>query len=430
MAEKMPTMKTMLSILVCGIVTLWLAGCALVGAVAEPVAGQSVVTSDAAPETGQAATNTRLLKNEEHGYVLLYPEAYTVEHPNPDEIVLVVGSLLNVEQPRLHIEVQEAEGRTAAQVADGLVADVEAAMPGFNVERTTVTLDGEQAVVLDHMPGQDINRQLFVVHNDRLYRLTFAPADEAVGDTYTQMESLYATVINSFSFQSSVGSTETPTIEEASTPEPYLIWQGHTQIGEGDIESCKSLFIASDDQARVGPCGDTQSQRTLPANHSREFAEMLAQFAPFEYDTPQEYVVFRGKGQVAGPAWERALAAWARFTYGELLADRVSASVKTVMAWPMGEVPERPGYCNQVIVLVYGYAYVYLVPCQGGPVQEAVGGWLETDEWEQFDAWLYGRAPVYQDEGYFAGEGTAEMTEAEITELSNWAETVHSRLAN
>jgi len=124
------------------------------------------------------------------------------------------------------------------------------------------------------------------------------------------------------------------------------------------------------------------------------------------------------------------MAAWARFTYGELLAGRVSASVKTVMAWPMGEVPGQPGYCHQLIVLVYGYAYLYRMPCQGGPVQEAVGGWLETDEWEQFDAWLYSRAPVYQGEGYFAGQGAEEMAEAEITELSNWAETVYARLAN
>jgi hypothetical protein len=420
-------MKTRLLTLTLLLTMLLLAGCTLAGA-AELNTEPPLPSGDSVQSSADPTSGSELLINEEHGYSLRYPNGYAIEHPNPDETVLVVGSLLNVEQPRLHIEVQAAEGRTAAEVADELMADVEAALPDFNVERGTVTLNGEQAVVLDHVPGQDINRLVFVVHNDHLYKLMFAPADESLGDTHAQMESLYATVIDSFSFQPGVTSAATPLIEAANAPEAYLIWEGHTEIGDGDLESCKSLVIASDDQARIGPCGDAQSQRTLPANHSREFAEMLAHFTPFEYDTPQEHVVFRGKGQVAGPAWERAIAAWARFTYGETLADRVGASVKTVMAWPMGEVPDRPGYCNQVIVMVYGYAYVYLVPCQGGPVQEAVGGWLETDEWEQFDAWLYGRAPVYQNEGYFAGEGVVEMTEDEVIELANWAETVYARL--
>jgi hypothetical protein len=408
---------------------LLLAGCAVVGA-AKPTSEPLLLSQDAEQGSGNPAAGGQLLRNEEHGYSLLYPDAYMIEHPSPDETVLVVGSRMNVEQPRLHIEVYEADGRTAAQVADELMIDVEAAVPGFNVERTAATVGGEAAVVLDRMPGQDINRQVFVVHKDRLYKLTFAPADEAVGDSYAQMESLYATVIGSFNFLPSVSSAATPTYEEEITPEPYLIWEGHTEIGDGDLESCKSLVIEPGDQARVGLCGDTQPQGALPANHSREFAEMLDRFSPFEYDTAQENVVFRGKGQVAGRAWERAIASWARFTYSELLAARVGASVKTVMAWPLGEIPDQRGYCRHLIVLVYGYAYVYMVPCQGGPVKESVGGWLETAEWEQFDTWLYGRAPVYQGEGYFAGEGAEEMTEAEITALSNWAETVYTRLTN
>lgn len=63
-------------------------------------------------------------------------------------------------------------------------------------------------------------------------------------------------------------------------------------------------------------------------------------------------------------------------------------------------------------------------------LEESVGGWLETSDWDHFDAWLYSRAPVYQDEGYFAGEGAQDMTEAELIELSNWAETVHAGLSN
>jgi hypothetical protein len=143
-----------------------------------------------------ATAGTQLLVNEAHGYCLLYPTGYSAEWLNELEVVLVVGSLLNVEQPRAYIEVQEAAGRTAAQEADELVADVK----GFAIERFSVMVGGEEAVVLESMPGQDTNRQVVIVHNGRLYKLTFVPAGEDYGDVYRQMEDLYATVIPSWNF--------------------------------------------------------------------------------------------------------------------------------------------------------------------------------------------------------------------------------------
>jgi hypothetical protein len=44
--------------------------------------------------------------------------------------------------------------------------------------------------VLDNMPGQDTNRQVVIVHNDRLYKLNFVPVGEDYGDAYRQMEDL------------------------------------------------------------------------------------------------------------------------------------------------------------------------------------------------------------------------------------------------
>jgi hypothetical protein len=137
------------------------------------------------------------LTNEEHGYSLHYPAGYDVLHPNEDETVIFVGSLLNVEQPRAYITVQGADGRTAGQVADELAGEFDV---DFGIQRTNIVIDGEKAVVLDHMPGQDTNRQVMVVHNDRLYTLTFVPAGEDYGQVYAQMEKLYATVIDSFTF--------------------------------------------------------------------------------------------------------------------------------------------------------------------------------------------------------------------------------------
>jgi hypothetical protein len=164
-----------------------MAALALGGCGGQPQAGT-------APDCPAATAGTQLLTNQAHGYCLLYPTGHESQQPNENETVLYIGALLNVQQPRAYIAIEPAGGRTAAQVADALIADVSAALPGLEVKRTSTTVDGEAAIVLDDMPGQDINRQLVMVHGDRLYHLTFAPADHA------QMDALYNTVISSFNF--------------------------------------------------------------------------------------------------------------------------------------------------------------------------------------------------------------------------------------
>jgi hypothetical protein len=59
-------------------------------------------------------------------------------------------------------------------------------------------LDGEQAVVLDGMPGQDLQRRVYVVHQQTLYVLAFMPTlseNTAAGD---QVEALYTAITNSW----------------------------------------------------------------------------------------------------------------------------------------------------------------------------------------------------------------------------------------
>jgi hypothetical protein len=141
----------------------------------------------------------QILTNEKHGYSLRYPTGYDVQYPNEHETAIFVGSLLNVEQPRVTIEVRDAAGRAVEQVADELVAEIPV---GFEIPRTSIVIDGEQAIVLDNLPGQDINRQVVVVHEDRLYRMMFVPVGEDYGEVFAQTEDLYATVINSFRFLS------------------------------------------------------------------------------------------------------------------------------------------------------------------------------------------------------------------------------------
>jgi hypothetical protein len=139
---------------------------------------------------------TRVLRQPEHGYCLLYPVAYKVERPNEAETHLVMGSLLNVQDPRVSIATQKADGRTSGQFADELLASYQQ----FGIGRKTVMVDGVEAVVLDQLPGQEINRRVILVHEDWLYELTLTPADASLGAAFEGMETLYDTVIKSFLF--------------------------------------------------------------------------------------------------------------------------------------------------------------------------------------------------------------------------------------
>lgn len=146
-----------------------------------------------------ATAEMRQFRNVAEGYCFLYPSDYELEQPSENSVNLFVGSMMDVRHPKLFVEVTAAPDQTAEQVADQIM--VEYAPPGFEVERSFgVTVDNEPAARLENMPGQDISRQVIVVHDGRAYHLTFTPADPSQEDVYRQMEALYTTVINSFRF--------------------------------------------------------------------------------------------------------------------------------------------------------------------------------------------------------------------------------------
>ena len=47
----------------------------------------------------EATDSTYLLRDPRHGFCLLYPVTHKVERPNPQEVILVVGGLLNAGAP-------------------------------------------------------------------------------------------------------------------------------------------------------------------------------------------------------------------------------------------------------------------------------------------------------------------------------------------
>jgi hypothetical protein len=54
--------------------------------------------------------------------------------------------------------------------------------------------------MVNSLPGQDPNRRLFMVHDDKLYRIWFSPDDPHNSVSYTQMVNLYAMIVNTFTF--------------------------------------------------------------------------------------------------------------------------------------------------------------------------------------------------------------------------------------
>jgi hypothetical protein len=61
-------------------------------------------------------------------------------------------------------------------------------------------LGDEQAVVLDGMPGQDLQRRVYVVHEQTLYVLAFMPTRSENIVANDQMEALYNAVTSSWTW--------------------------------------------------------------------------------------------------------------------------------------------------------------------------------------------------------------------------------------
>ncbi len=142
---------------------------------------------------------TQLLVNNVLGYCLQYPVGYDIVFQNEMEIMVVKGSILNSEHPSLIIDVEPADGKTVEQVADQLAADY--SVPGLEVKRVPLVIDQEQAIMLDGLTGEDVNRQVVVLHNDLVYHMTIAPMEYSYSpDVHAQAEALFNTVIQSFTF--------------------------------------------------------------------------------------------------------------------------------------------------------------------------------------------------------------------------------------
>jgi hypothetical protein len=130
------------------------------------------------------------------GICFSYPRGFS-QIPYGDTVEIVGPGLPGSELRAIFwLEKSEAFDRTTE-----VIADQELTIAGItNAGRWSITLDGEPAVVLDGMPGQDLQRRVYVVHQQSLYVLAFMPTlsgNKAVND---QMEALFSAITDSWSW--------------------------------------------------------------------------------------------------------------------------------------------------------------------------------------------------------------------------------------
>ena len=230
-------------------------------------------------ETGQTLTGkcsrssdkVRLLINSIQGYCLQYPPDYDVfaGFPNESEIMLFKRSVLNTNEPSVSIKVQPAGGVPLEQAADQ-IAQVYA-IPGTAPIRESLTIDGEAAIMLGGLSGQDPNRQVVVEHNGQLYHLFFIEFGKSDPEVYSQFETLYNTVIQSFNFSPDSNAcpdcqSSSDTIQEVPPGAMISGWVWHDQCESGKDGQPAPVTTPAGCVNEVSPLGPYHADGVMATN--------------------------------------------------------------------------------------------------------------------------------------------------------------------
>lgn len=176
----------------------------------------SAVTNGTTPPTTPAdslagclppSAEQQLFTDEANGYCLLYPAGYVAVEGENNSVSLVKGDIMNHLDPRVEIVVTEALTSTLATVAADL--ETQYGLPGTPVERSSMTVGGVDALLLDNLPGQDLNRRVVLIHNDQLYTFFFTPLG-APSEVRAAMEAFYQGILDSFRFLDATNPTPLP----------------------------------------------------------------------------------------------------------------------------------------------------------------------------------------------------------------------------
>ena len=131
-----------------------------------PAALATDVLAKDCPEPGRGE---QMQANPAAGYCLLFPGDYKFQEADGTQTDYFFDSMMDVSRPKLFVNVEDANGQSAAEIADALIAEIEAAGMKDQVKRTPggIMLGGETAELLDNTPGQDLGRVVIAVHGPR-----------------------------------------------------------------------------------------------------------------------------------------------------------------------------------------------------------------------------------------------------------------------
>ncbi|MBW7885908.1 MAG: hypothetical protein H3C34_25415 [Caldilineaceae bacterium] len=337
-------LKKTKKLIVIVIMALALAACAA------PISnGPLVATNDGDQPTSSAgacptaAPGTALLENAAQGYCLHYPEEFDVTKFDDGSVGIMVGSLMNGVDPWVTIDVSDSGAADAASAAGAIIAD----LPGFEIERGSITVDGEPAVVLYSLPGQELNRRVLFTHEGRLYKLTFVPDEPAYGELFARMESLYTTVLESFHFVPVVEGAElaapgvevpaaaksvrhqlarliqVPAQEIAVTAVEEMAWSDGCMGAALPDETCNKEEITGYAVTLSGPTGDYVYHTDLSGMRSRlvdapvpVVGDLLVEWQGLDFIGACRTAIFGTEaaafGECGGPQWTLPYHALAR----------------------------------------------------------------------------------------------------------------------
>ncbi len=135
-------------------------------------------------------------------FCLAYPASFEGKGPVEGQLgEYILGPALdNSAEPvraQLAIELLPlAEGADLDKAVDEFLL----AFPRVEIARSEATLGGEPAVRLDNVPGYTGSRDLLAIHGGKLYHLVFMPDLTSFPQAKKDVEALYASVTQSFTF--------------------------------------------------------------------------------------------------------------------------------------------------------------------------------------------------------------------------------------
>ena len=152
----------------------------------------SILPSTALPTPAPATSATALLTHIDEGFSLRYPVEYHVVIYGRSMCLSLApgdGPPGAYHVASAFIDVRDAAGLTLATAADSAASQ---GNPDIPVTRTDIEIGGEAGILLDDIYAFDVLRKVVILHNDRVYELTFVHTEGT--------PSLFSTVTETLTF--------------------------------------------------------------------------------------------------------------------------------------------------------------------------------------------------------------------------------------